>query len=220
MTPTLQFYSYPLSPPCDAVRIALKEKGLAHTLIAVDLPGAQNRSADFRSLNYLGRVPVLRHGDLTLFESHAILEYLEEMFPSPALLPADLPTRARARMWMAVLASEWHGLRRTLYHEGLLKPLKMLPGPADRNLLMEARKVAAPHFDAMELQLEKNQQVSGEGYLVGSYSLADVAFTPTLYVLKKADLLPRKYPLLTAWSTRCLGRPSAPSWLEKPGYLR
>lgn len=218
MSPTLQFYSYPLSPPCDVVRIALKEKGLDHQVHLVDLPGAENRTELFRTLNYLGRVPVLRHGDLTLFESHAILEYLEEAFPSPSLLPDPLPQRARVRMWMAVFAAEWGNLRRSLYHEGLLKPLKMLPGPADRNVLMDARKLAAVHFEAMEKQLE--QGVGGEGYLVGGYSLADVAFTPTLYILKKADLLPKKYPLLTAWSHRCLTRPSAPSWLDKPGFLR
>lgn len=76
------------------VRIALREKQIACEEVEVDLPGGATRAPAFRRLNPFGQVPVLADGELVIYESLAILEYLEERFPTPALLPAEVGARA------------------------------------------------------------------------------------------------------------------------------
>lgn len=88
---------YPLnsSPYSAAVRIAVYAKNL--DIEIVDPPGELG-STRFHSINALGTIPWLVHGDLVLSESVAILEYLEEMFPEPALLPGEPYARATVRV--------------------------------------------------------------------------------------------------------------------------
>ena len=90
----MKLYDAGRCPYCARVRIALAEKGVDHETIAVDL---SNRPAWLYQLNPSGKVPIIDDG-LVLPESAVIMEYLEERFPSPALLPADAAARARARL--------------------------------------------------------------------------------------------------------------------------
>jgi glutathione S-transferase len=82
------------------VRIALAEKDLAHELVRVDLPAGEQRTAGFRRLSPFGQIPVIDDDGLVISESVAILEYLEERHPEPALLPLEVADRARVRELM------------------------------------------------------------------------------------------------------------------------
>jgi glutathione S-transferase len=82
-------------PYCARVRIALAEKGIAYEPVAIDL---SDRPAWLYEKNPLGRVPVLEEDTLVLPESNVIMEYLEERFPEPALLPADPAQRGLERL--------------------------------------------------------------------------------------------------------------------------
>lgn len=83
-------------PYCARVRIALAEKGIAYENVQVDL---RNRPEWLIELNPPeGRVPVLRRNGFDLPESEVIMEYLEDRYPEPRLLPSDLETVARARL--------------------------------------------------------------------------------------------------------------------------
>jgi glutathione S-transferase len=77
--------------------MALLEKGIAFTLFEIDL---FNRPAWFRTISPYGKVPLIRHGGGTVYESGIINQYLDEAFPDPPLLPATPIGRARARIWM------------------------------------------------------------------------------------------------------------------------
>lgn len=88
-------YSLSSSPYSAAVRIAVYAKNL--DIDVIDPPGGLG-STRFHSINALGTIPCLVHGDLVLPESVAILEYLEEMFPEPALLPGEPNARATVRV--------------------------------------------------------------------------------------------------------------------------
>ena len=79
-----------------AVRIAFFEKGIAHTL-----QPAPPHSPDVLAHNPFGRIPVLRLGEATLYESSAILRYIDEAYPGPALMPADPLARASAEQWIS-----------------------------------------------------------------------------------------------------------------------
>ncbi len=95
------------------LRIALNLKGLASEYRPVHLlkDGGQHRSAAFQALNPQKLLPVLEVGDTVLTQSPAILEWLEEVYPDPALLPTDVTERARVRAFCAVIACEVHPLQ-------------------------------------------------------------------------------------------------------------
>ena len=88
-------YSQDSSPYSAAVRIAVYAKDLQIEIVE---PPNGLRSTHFHSINPLGTIPCLVHGSLVLPESVAILEYIEEMFPKPALLPSDPASRATVRV--------------------------------------------------------------------------------------------------------------------------
>jgi glutathione S-transferase len=91
----ITLYDAARCPYCARVRIVLAEKGVPYEPVAVDL---SNRPAWLYEKNPLGRVPVLEEDTLVLPESAVIMEYLEERFPEPALLPADPAQRALERL--------------------------------------------------------------------------------------------------------------------------
>ncbi len=92
------------------VRVALNLKGIAYREIPVDIDrGAQDADA-FRRISPMGSVPALVADGATLIQSVAILEYLEESHPSPALMPSDAAGRARVRSLVAMAVSDTHPL--------------------------------------------------------------------------------------------------------------
>ena len=90
------------------VRIALALKGIAYDRVAVDLVAGTQRSADHLALNPQGLVPALQMAGIVLTQSLAIIEYLNETQPGPALLPADPAGRARVRALSQAIACEMH----------------------------------------------------------------------------------------------------------------
>ena len=99
-------------PYCARVRIVLAEKGLDYETVEIDL---RNRPAWIYDLNRTGRVPILDDG-FVLPESAVIMEYLEERYPSPALLPAEPGSRAGARLAVfrfdTLLGDDYYAFRR------------------------------------------------------------------------------------------------------------
>lgn len=106
--PGLVLYSYWRSSSSYRVRIALNLKGLDYDQRTVDLVGGggEQKSPEYRAINPLGLVPALAHGDALVAQSVAICEYLEEVFPAPALMPDDAAGRARVRSIVQSIASE------------------------------------------------------------------------------------------------------------------
>ncbi|HEY3496971.1 MAG TPA: glutathione S-transferase N-terminal domain-containing protein, partial [Polyangiaceae bacterium] len=105
----LRLYSYFRSTSAWRVRIALAWKGVAHELVPVHLLGGAQHRPEFASRNPLEQVPVLEaslpDGEFSLTQSLAILEYLEERFPAPALLPKEAELRARVRQLSEIVNS-------------------------------------------------------------------------------------------------------------------
>ncbi len=107
---TLRLYSYWRSSAAYRVRIALNLKRLNYEIVPVHLldNGGEQRSADYRKLNPQALVPTLKHGHRMLRQSMAIIEYLDETWPSPPLLPATARDRARARAIAQAIACDIH----------------------------------------------------------------------------------------------------------------
>jgi maleylpyruvate isomerase len=104
----LLLYGYWRSSSSYRVRIALNLKDIAYRQQAVNLvrAGGEQKQAAYRAVNPLGLVPALVHGERVIVQSVAICEYLEDVFPEPALLPGDAAGRARVRAMVQTIASE------------------------------------------------------------------------------------------------------------------
>jgi maleylacetoacetate isomerase/maleylpyruvate isomerase len=117
----LRLHSYWRSSASYRVRIALGLKGLKFEHLTVNLLKNEQGQPEFTALNPEGLVPLLEHDGLRLSQSTAIIEYLEEAFPSPALMPTDLQGRARVRAICQMIACDIHPLNN-------LRVLKYLTG--------------------------------------------------------------------------------------------
>jgi len=120
----MKLHTYFRSSAAFRVRIALNLKGLPYEAVPVHLlrHGGQQHQPAYRALNPMGGVPVLQDGALVLTQSLAIIEYLEEVHPQPALLPATPAERARVRALAQAIACDIHPVNN-------LRVLQYLKGP-------------------------------------------------------------------------------------------
>lgn len=187
----LQLHEYWRSGTSYRVRIALNLKGVAYESTGVDLRTGAQREAGFTALNPQGLVPALATPEGVLTQSPAILEWIEEAWPQPALLPASPFARAEVRAMAATIGCDIHPLQN-------LRVLKTLEaefgaGQADRDAW--AGRWISAGFDALETRVGRR----GGRYAYGdSLTLADVYLVPQLYSARRfgVDLSP--YPHLVA----------------------
>lgn len=106
----MKLYGFSRSSAAFRVRIALNLKGIAWEHVNISLPDGDQFDDGYRKLNPQGRVPTLIDGDKILYQSMAILEYLEETQPKPAFLPSDPLGRARVRGLADIIACDIHPL--------------------------------------------------------------------------------------------------------------
>jgi glutathione S-transferase len=180
------------------VRMQLLEKGIQLDEVVVDMAKREHKGEAYRALNPYGRVPTLVDGDFVLFESSAIMEYLERLYPTPPLVPASVQGKALVNMHIKLCDLELGA------HTGtLIFPRRFLP--RERwNLAVQAQAIESvtKHLAVLEQQLTDKQ------YLVADqYSLADLAYTPLLDFLPLIEVAPP--PRVASWVLRLQARPSA-----------
>ncbi|HEV2285560.1 MAG TPA: maleylacetoacetate isomerase [Steroidobacteraceae bacterium] len=189
----MKLHHYYRSSASYRVRIALGLKGLAYETVAIDLkPGVNaQRSAEYLALNPEGLVPVLQDGAVTLTQSLAIIEYLDETHPVPPLLPRAPAARARVRGLALVVACEMAPLN----NSGVLSYLKGTLGLDEAAVNAWYARWIARGFEALEQEVAST---SGDGlHMFGSeVTLADVCIVPQMYNARRfqCDLAP--YPRL------------------------
>ena len=103
-------FEHPLSPYAQKVKIALREKGVAFEVALPGGLGAGGVAGEFAKANPRGEVPVLIDGETAIFDSTIILEYIEDAWPNPALLPATPGARAKARMIEDVMDTHFEAI--------------------------------------------------------------------------------------------------------------
>jgi len=193
----LKLYYHPLSTFSQRVRIALLEKQVPAELIEVDLLSRAQFAPEYLSKNPYGRVPAIEEDGLVLYESTAILEYLEATRPSPPLLPVDVRSRAVAAMHLKLCDLEFAGPSRVI-----LLPKRFLPKERWRiDRMEEAKKRIQKHLTILETQLE------GREYLVDDrFSLTEVCYAPFLQFLSTLEVEPG--PATASWAARVVERAS------------
>ena len=194
---TLRLYSGPLSMFGAKAEIAMREKGLEFELVMV--PFDMQRLYDPKHpevvrINAKRQVPVLIHGDLEIFDSTQIFEYLEDLRTAPALWPAGAAARARARL-LEHKSDE-------VYFPHIIRLMGLQETPDDP-VAIAARDGAARFYAAMEAQL------AGRDYLAGAYSYADIAFyMAQLFGARMGALIAATMQRLLAWRERVSARPA------------
>ena len=121
----MKLYNYFRSSASFRVRIALAIKALPYEYVAVHLARGEHRLPAYAAMAADGLVPVLEDGDIRLSQSMAIIEYLDETHPGPALLPGDPLGRARVRALAQSIACEIHPLNNLRVLKYLVRELKV-----------------------------------------------------------------------------------------------
>lgn len=201
----LKLYSGPLSLYSRKVEIALAEKGLAFEREMVPFTqerGYQPKHPAVLAANPKGQVPVLVDGDLTLFDSTLILEYLEEAYPSPPLFPMGAAARAGCRMLELQADEVLFQQMRKLSHRSEMPPEDAAQRAAQIATGREAEAAIGHDFAALDAKL------GGKRFFCGDLSVADIALFMTILFIGRLLGPPLDpFPALAAWRERLLRRP-------------
>jgi glutathione S-transferase len=194
------------------VRMVCEEKGIEYVLTEAEL-GAP----EIFAIHPFGKMPVMRHGDVELFESKAIAAYLDRCFPGPSVFPSE-PLHA-------ALTEQWVSLVNTLIDRTLIRTYLLAyaaPKTADGKPDRQAIEAVAPALVEQIRVLDK--AVAKTGYLVGDqFTFADINLMPILYYIR---LPPEGAQALNATTNlasyydRHAARPSFQSTLPPPGPPR
>jgi maleylpyruvate isomerase len=182
-------------------RIALNLKGLTYETAPLDLRAGAQKSEDYLRLNPQGLVPALETGDgLVLTQSPAILEWLEETHPAPALLPPDAAGRAQVRAMAAVIGCDIHPLNNLR----VLKAVRAL-GADQAGVDGWAQRWIVDGFQALEALVVRH----GDGWCFGaSPTLADCYLIPQLYSARRFHVDLAAFPRLLEIEARAEVHPA------------
>ena len=195
----MKLYTYFRSSAAFRVRIALNLKGLAYEPELIRLPKGEHRDASYTRLNRQALLPTLDDGGTLLNQSLAIIEYLEETRPTPALLPKDPAGRARVRSLALLVACEIHPLNnlRTLQH------LRRALGQNEEQIKAWYLHWIADGLTKLEAELA---QTKGTGrYCHGdSPTLSDCCLVPQVFNAKRYDSDLTPYPTVMRVFEACM----------------
>ena len=211
----LVIYGIPGSPFVRAVQIAMQEKGAPWRMAALQ-PGETKGEAHLKRHPW-GRMPTIEHGDFSLYETQAIVRYIDQVFPGAPLQPAD--ARAAARMNQAIGINDWYLFPKAVAVIGFQR----IVGPALMGLTTDEAAVAAAVPEAERCVRALDAILEGSPFLAGeSFSLADVMLGPQMDFL---GATPEGESLLAgtglgAWLERMRARPSFEATLPPPMFRK
>ena len=196
--PNFVVHSIPGSPYGRAVLATLEEKGASYRVAAVE--AGTFAAEPHVSRHPFAKVPVLEHGDFSLYETQAILRYLDRVLPTPPLTPVD--PKAAARMDQAMGVNDWYlfnGVANVILFQRVVGPRLMGLTP-DEALIAQAMPKAETVFSELERLL------SGKPYFTGEdVSLADILLASHIdFFLGTPE-----------WDHLSSGRPEVADWLDR-----
>jgi glutathione S-transferase len=191
----MKLYAHPFSNNSMRAQLSLDEKGLNYEYVTVDLFKGEHRQPEYLAINPRGQVPTLTDGEAKVYESVAIVHYLERRYPEPSLIPAEPKAMATC-------------LRLVGEFNQKLDPMNIFGSVKFRGL---RRAELGDRVDKLLDECRIWDGYVGDGpYFAGnSYSIADVAVLPFFGTIIDGLGLPEaEYPHLHAWYERCKARPS------------
>ena len=199
----MKLYDFLPCPFGQKVRIVLAEKSLTYELIQIDLAQGDQRRPEFQRLNPFARVPVLVDEDTTVYDSTIIIEYLEDEYPEPPVLPTIGSSALRAR---ARLFEDFADASFTPQVGQLMAEMARAEGERDQARLQRLHRLIERALDYL------NHELTGQQFLAGDFSVADIGFVPRVLVLGDLGIEASiNRPNVDAWIKRMLERPSIQS---------
>ena len=201
----LTLYDYFRSSASFRVRIALNLKGLEYNAIPIHLlnNGGEQNSESYLQVNPQGLVPSLLDGNRVLTQSLAIIEYLDEMHATPALLPSSPYEKALARAFALTIAADVHPLNNLRVLKYLTQTLEI----SEEQKNHWYQHWIAKGLSALEMQL-KTQQLSGTFCFGNTPTLADICLAPQLYNARRFACPLDDYPTLVRIDANCQQHPA------------
>jgi glutathione S-transferase len=199
----LKFYYKTLSLYSRPVWIALLEKQFTFEPIELVLNGDQWQP-DFLAINPFGRVPVLVDNNLSIFESLAILDYLELQYPNPALLPTDIKTLTIVRMTQMLAMNEL-----------MTAMLTMIRVTDNESVIQRANQQIITMLSFLEKRLTGNLYIAGE-----QITLAEIVAGSLILWLPYLDISLSNYPQVKLWSNQLMQRPAWQATQPNPEVIQ
>lgn len=195
----MKLYNFFRSGTSYRTRIAMELKGVSAEYVAVDLRVEEHLKEAFKSLNPQGLVPALEVDDKVLIQSPAIIEWLEEAYPTPPLLPKDLKDRAHVRAMAALVGCDIHPVN----NRRILEYLRHNFGADDAVINAWCGTWITAGFNALEALLAADTQ--RHGFCFGNApTLADVYLIPQIESARRFKVDLSQWPLIAEVDKNCL----------------
>lgn len=196
----LTLYEHPLSPYAQKNKIALREKGIDFELRTPDAIGSGDTGGEFLSANPRGEVPALIDDGFAVFDSTIILEYIEDKWPVPALLPESPADRARVRMIEDVMDTQFEAINWGL---GEIAWFKRADGEEAKAIFAKAAEQTQGFFKWLERELAGRDWFNGN-----SFGWGDISVVPYINGSASFGIVPPEGSRLAAWAARVNERPA------------
>jgi len=197
-------YGIPGSPFLRSVEITLHEKGLDYELHAI-APG-EHKQPDYLARHPFGRIPAFEHDGFAVYETQAILRYLDDVFPAPPLTPGNPAARARMNQVIGIIECYYFPKAAAPIGFNRIIGPRLLGIPGDESAIAEAMPMARTCFAEFERLIGDKPYLTGE-----TFSLADIMLGAQLDLICEAPegrALIEETPRLGAWLKRVVQRPS------------
>ncbi|WNG20646.1 glutathione S-transferase family protein [Cystobacter fuscus] len=198
----MKVYGHPMSTCTRKVLTTLAEKGhTSHEFVLVDLMKGEQKSPQYLARHPFGVIPFLEDEGFSMYESRAIIRYLDARLPGPKLTPSDYPSLGRMEQWISVEQSNFTPHCMDIVRELVFKR----GGKPDLDKVNKGRDACARALDVVDRAL------LSQGHLAGDlFSLADICWLPYLQYLSMtphASLITER-PHVSSWWRRISARPS------------
>lgn len=203
----MNFYTVNGSPNCRKVHAVINYLGLNVNIIELDLLAGELSKPEFQALNPNGMVPVLEDGDLKLWESNAITQYLATLAPTSTLYPDDPAIRADIHRWQNWEECHFNRACGTYLFENVLKSLFKM-GEPDKEALKEAEQNFKCFAQILDEQLERRDFILGN-----NITLADFSVGAMMIYADAADIPIASFKNISSWTNRMKG---ISAWSEVP----
>ncbi|MDD2544967.1 MAG: maleylacetoacetate isomerase [Burkholderiaceae bacterium] len=195
----MKLYNFFRSGTSHRLRIALNLKGLDTDYVAVDLRTEEHLKAAFQAINPQQLVPALDTGTHTLIQSPAIIEWLEEKYPTPALLPASPEDRAHVRALAAIVGCDIHPIN----NRRILETLRKQFGANEDTINAWCSTWISAGFDAYEALLAADPRRQAGFSFGDAPTVADVYLVPQVESARRFKVDLGRWPRILAIDTAC-----------------